>query len=582
MSKVAREESQVVALASARRAGSTLLVVAFIFSIFVNLLMLTGPLYMLQVYDRVLGSRSEETLVALSLLVGFLYGLMALLEYARGRVVARYAARFQTQLDPLVFDASINAPAKAGAPPSTGLRDLEAIQTTVASPVFLALMDIPWSPIFIVGIFIFHPWLGWLAVAGGCALLFLTLLNQVLTYQKVQRAHGVSQAAQNMADQAHLASEVIRSQGMRANVRARWRIRRDEALAERISSNDWTGTFTSFTKAFRLFLQSAMLGLGAYLVLQGQLTAGAMIAGSILLGRALAPIEQTLGQWSTLQRARQGWNSLDELLSGAPAKLPPTPLPTPEAHMSLSGVTVFSDITKPPLLRQISLAVAPGTALGVIGKSGSGKSTLARTIVGLHPAGTGEVRLGGATLDQYDPDVLGQHIGYLPQSVVLMSGTVAENIARMRPDFDPEAVVDAAKRANAHQMILALPDGYDTFINADDNTLSGGQRQRIALARALFGDPVLLVLDEPNSALDVDGSEALNRTVQDFKDRGKAVIVMTHRPLAISKCDNLVILQSGAVRDAGPRDEVLGRQFKNANQINKVIAEKSSPRPAAE
>ena len=242
-----------------------LLFVAFGFSIFVNLLMLTGPLYMLQVYDRVLGSRSEETLVALSLLVGFLYGLMALLEFARGRIVARYAAQFQSKLDGLVFDASINAPSKPGEPPTSGLRDLETIQTTVASPVFLAFMDIPWSPIFIAGIFIFHPWLGWLAVAGGVLLLTITLLNQLLTYKKVQRAHGVSQGAQNMADQAHLASEVVRSQGMRAAVRTRWNERRTEALAERISSNDWTGSFTAFTKSFRLFLLSAMLGLGAYL-----------------------------------------------------------------------------------------------------------------------------------------------------------------------------------------------------------------------------------------------------------------------------------------------------------------------------
>lgn len=559
-----------------------LLLIAFGFSIFVNLLMLTGPLYMLQVYDRVLGSRSEETLVALSLLVAFLYGLMALLEFARGRIVARYAAQFQTKLDGLVFDASLNAPAKPGEPPTSGLRDLETIQTTVASPVFLSFMDIPWSPIFIAGIFLFHPWLGWLAVAGGVLLLTTTLLNQLLTYQKVQRAHGVAQGAQNMADQAHLASEVVRSQGMRAAVRTRWDAQRKEALVERISSNDWTGSFTAFTKSFRLFLQSAMLGLGAYLVLQGQLTAGAMIAASILLGRALAPIEQALGQWSLLQRARQAWLSLDKLLAATPAAAAPTPLPIPEAHVKVSGVSVLSELSKPPILRQVSLSVAPGQALGVVGKSGSGKSTLARTLVGLIPPAIGEVRLGGATLDQYDPDTLGQHIGYLPQSVRLLSGTVAENIARMDIDFDAAAVVDAAKRANAHDMILALPMGYDTYLDGEHNILSGGQRQRIALARALFGDPVLLVLDEPNSALDSEGGDALNRTVKDFKDGGKAVIVMTHRPLAISQCETLVILHNGAVLDTGPRDDVLGRQFKNANKISKVIRPKSSPQPAAE
>ncbi|MEM1114855.1 MAG: type I secretion system permease/ATPase, partial [Pseudomonadota bacterium] len=477
---------------------------------------------------------------------------------------------------------SINSAVKPDEVPSSSLHDLETIQTTVSSPVFLSFMDIPWSPIFIAGIFIFHPWLGWLAMAGGLLLLILTLLNQLVTYQKVQRAHGVSQAAQNMAEQAHLASEVVRSQGMRSAVRTRWNERRTEALTERISSNDWTGSFTAFTKSFRLFLQSAMLGLGAYLVLQGELTAGAMIAASILLGRALAPIEQALGQWPALQLARQAWHALDKLLASTPAKRQATPLPVPEARLTVAGVSILSEITKPPILRQVSLSVAPGQALGVIGKSGSGKSTLARTLVGLLPPAMGEVRLGGATLDQYDPDRLGQHIGYLPQSVKLLSGTVAENIARMDTDFDAAAVVDAAKRANAHDMILAFPKGYDTYINGEHNILSGGQRQRIALARALYGDPVLLVLDEPNSALDSEGGDALNRTVQDFKDRGKAVVVMTHRPLAISQCETLIILNNGAVVDSGPRDEVLGRQFKNANQINKVIRSKPGSKPAAE
>ncbi|MEM9972687.1 MAG: type I secretion system permease/ATPase [Pseudomonadota bacterium] len=562
--------TQAQALRAARNRGLNLISASFVFSIFVNLLMLTGPLFMLQVYDRVLGSRSEETLAALFVLVAFLYMMMSILEFARGRLMARFGAKFQSSMDPLVFDAALTAEATPGISKTAKLRDLESIQSVFASPVILAIMDLPWSPLFIAGIFIFHPMLGWLAVAGATTLLVLTLVNQIVTHKKVQRANGLVEHAQNMADQAQSASEVVRSQGMRTAVRTRWGQQRNAALSEKISSNDWTGSFTSFTKSFRLFLQSAMLGVGAYYVLQGQMTAGAMIAGSILLGRALQPIEQSLGQWSALQRARQAWVALNEALEEQMMPQPPTPLPVPEARIDVENITYFSDITQPPLLKQISFSVAPGTAVGVIGKSGSGKTTLARALLGLLPLATGQIRLGGASLNQYDPDVLGQHIGYLPQSVRMMSGTVAENIARMSLEADPERIVAAAQAANAHDMIVSLPQGYDTFIDGDANTLSGGQNQRIALARALYADPQVMILDEPNSALDLAGSEALNRTISAFKKAGRAVIVMTHRPMAISECDQLVILKDGAVHDMGPRDEIAQRHFRNAAQVMPV------------
>ncbi|MGZ2256670.1 type I secretion system permease/ATPase [Roseobacter sp. A03A-229] len=558
-------------MAKARNAGANFITVSFVFSIFVNLLMLTGPLFMLQVYDRVLGSGSEETLVALFVLVGFLYALMAMLDYARGRIVARFGARFQALLDRRIFGATLELSGKRRPSEITGLRDVEAIQSVFSSPVFLALMDMPWSPLFIAAIFIFHPMLGWLAVAGALALTTLAIVNQIMTHKKVARAQGASNGAQAFADQAQIAHEVVQAQGMRGAVTDRWLMQRNEALKEKISSNDWTGSFTAVTKSFRLFLQSAMLAVGAYYVLQGEMTAGAMIAGTILLGRALAPIEQSLGQWSMLQRARMAWHSLGELLSEIPQPGRYVNLPEPEASLTTRNLTLIPPGGQVATLKNVTLQVKPGSAIGLIGKSGSGKSTLAKAIMGLWKPAAGEVRLGGVELGHYDPDRLGDYIGYLPQTVSLLPGTIAENIARMAVQPDDARVVEAAKKANAHEMIIQLPDGYNTFIDGNDNILSGGQRQRVALARAVFGAPVLLVLDEPNSALDVEGSNALNEAVRQLKAEGKSVIIMTHRPMAISECDELVVMDKGMIVDAGPRDEILRKQLKNADQIKRVI-----------
>ncbi len=567
--------SKIDELTDARRAGSTLVLVVFIFSIFVNLLMLTGPLFMLQVYDRVLGSRSEETLAALFLLVGALYLLMAALDYARGRVMARYGAGFQSALDATVFEANLQQTA-GSEQQSAGLRDLEAIQTLTGSPVFLALFDIPWSPLFLLAIFIFHPMLGWVALAGGSVLIVIAILNQVLTRKKVLRAQITSHQAQTFANQAQTSREIIQSQGMRSAVSERWLRQQNDALDDRVASADWTGSFTAITKAFRLFLQSAMLAVGAYFVLRGELTAGAMIAASILLGRALAPIEQTLGQWAIFQRARNAWISLNKLLSETPKTKEVTQLPRPDARLLVKSAVVVPPGAKAATLKNIQFEVKPGEALGVIGRSGSGKSSLAKTLLGLWKPASGEVRLGGAKLDQYDPDQLGRYIGYLPQHVTLLGGTIAENIARMETNPDGNAVVAAAKRANAHEMILTLPNGYDTVLDGDQSRLSGGQRQRVALARALYGDPVLLILDEPNSALDADGSEALNQTIRDFKTEGKAVIVMTHRPTAIAECDNLAVINQGIIVSSGPRDEVLKAQIKNAGEIKRQFPKQAA------
>ena len=561
-------------LRQARRNGAGLLLAVFLFSVFVNILMLTGPLFMLQVYDRVLASRSEETLVALFLLVALLYGLMGFLDYARGRVLARFGARFQTSLDDRVFAAEMKrsiAP-KFRASPVSGLRDLETMQAVFTSPAMLALFDVPWTPLFMAAIFIFHPILGWMAIGGGAALIVITLLNSWLTRRKSSEAQMASQGAQAFAEQSRLASEIVRSQGMNSMMAGRWHIMRDRALDQTIRASDWTGLFAAMTKTFRLFLQSAMLAVGAWLVLKGELTAGAMIAGSIWLGRALAPIEQSIGQWHLVQRSMRGWKLLGELLQSPPPESEAMKLPKPAAHVVLKGLSVMLPDAKQLTLSNINFQVAPGQVLGIIGKSGSGKSTLAKTMLALVRPSTGEIRLGGATLDQYDPDDLGSFIGYLPQQVTLFNGTVAENIARMSMMPDEAKVIEAAQKANAHEMILTLPDGYKTVVQGQDSQLSGGQRQRIALARAFYNDPVLLVLDEPNSALDGEGSEALNRAVRDFKRADRAVVIMTHRPAAIAECDRLLVLEQGRVKADGPRDEVMQAMLRNAESVKQTIA----------
>ncbi len=565
-------------LQEARRKGLSLLGAVALFSAFVNLLMLTGPLFMLQVYDRVLASRSEETLVALFLLVAALYGLMGVLDYARGRVLARFGARFQTALDSRVFAAEMKQSIQPQfrAAPASGLRDLEIIQTMFTSPAMLALFDVPWTPLFIAAIFIFHPFLGWMAIGGCVILIVVTLLNNWLTRQRAREAQGASQHAQAFAEQARLATEIVCSQGMSSTMAARWHVMRDRALDQTVRASDWTGLFATLTKTFRLFLQSAMLALGAWLVLKGDMTAGAMIAASILLGRALAPIEQSIGQWGLVQRSFSGWKLLGELLKNTPPAPAAMKLPKPAAHLSLKGVSVFAPGAKQPTLVNINFDLTPGQAIGIIGKSGSGKSTLAKTILALMEPRTGEIRLGGATLDQYDPDDLGSFIGYLPQQVTLFNGTVAENISRMSMAPDEAKVIAAAQKANAHEMILSLPDGYKTIVQGQDSQLSGGQRQRIALARAFYNDPVLLVLDEPNSALDSEGSEALNRAVREFKGSDRAVVIMTHRPMAIAECDRLIVLDQGRIKADGPRDEVMKSMLRNAGDVQQALSKRAS------
>jgi PrtD family type I secretion system ABC transporter len=542
-----------------------------IFSFFVNLLMLTGPLYMLNIYDRVLSSRSFETLITLTVLVAFLYSMMGILDFVRGRVMGRVGARFQASLDRRVFAAVLKATTLNRAPreAATGLRDLEAVQRLITSPALMALFDLPWAPLFFLGIFIFHPLMGMLAIVGAVILLIVALLNQFMSRKPLEAANAASFASEQLGAHIRSESEMVHSLGMRQAAFDRWQVARGQSLDTTIDAADTSGTFTALTKSFRLFLQSAMLGLGAYLVLINELTPGAMIAGSILLGRALAPIELLVGQWAMFQRGREGWRNLSVLLGHVPAETTRTTLPKPKARLVADQVTVVPPGESQAALRMISFDIQPGQAVGVIGTSGAGKSTLARVLTGVWQPAGGKIRLDGAALDQYDPDVLGQHVGYLPQRVQLFDGTIKENIARMSMTPDDGKVIAAAKTAAAHEMILKLPDGYDTRVSAISGRLSGGQIQRIGLARALYGDPVIVVLDEPNSNLDNEGSMALNKAIKSLKSEGKIVFIMAHRPSAIQECDMLLVIENGTRRAFGPKDEVLAEMVQNHGEIQR-------------
>lgn len=565
-----RENTQGEAeLRNARGEHRRLFAAIFLFSALVNILMLTGPIYMLQIYDRVLGSRSEATLVALSALVVFLFLAMGLLDHARGRVAARIGARLLDRLDRRVFAAAMRFSAVAPNDPTAqaATRDLESVHRFIGSPVLMALFDAPWTPIFLAAIFLFHPWLGLLAVIGGGLLVLVAVFNQITTKRPIAEANGAQQMSERMGDQIRGEAELVASLGMRSASFDRWERLRRNATEKAMAANDRAGGFMVTSKTFRLFLQSAVLGLGAYLVLLDQLTPGAMIAASILLGRALAPIELAVGQWAVVQRAQEGWGRLSVLLSRVPPEQPMTPLPRPRAILEAQSLTVVPPGEQLAVLKGVSFRLEPGQALGVIGPSGAGKSSLARAVCGVWRPAAGKVRLDGAALDQFDPDVLGSYIGYLPQRVTLFDGTLAENIARLSANPDPEAVVAAARKAAAHDMILQFPQGYDTQVSTIGSRLSGGQLQRIALARALYGDPLILVLDEPNSNLDNDGSQALNMAIRNMKSEGKAVMIMAHRPAAIQECDVLMVLENGQRTAFGPRDNVLRDMVRNHTEI---------------
>jgi len=553
-----------------------LFVAAAIISFFVNLLMLTGPLFMLQVYDRVLASGSIPTLQALFLLVAGLYVVMGLLDFLRGRVLANAGARFQAVLDGRVFEGTMRVALVPGerARPANAMRDLEAIQQFLSGPAPYAFFDAPWAPIYIAVIFALHSYMGWFAVGAAVVLLVLALLNQITTLAPEKESRAATASAEKYSESVRREAETVRALGMIETAKAHWGRQRGDALVAQMSHSGRSGLFQAMSKSVRLFLQSAILAVGAWLAVKQEISPGAMIAGSILMGRALAPIDQAIAQWRVFIRARQASTALQHFFASLPVAEPRTALPDPAARLTVSNVAIAPPGMRTPLVRGVSFDVQPGEAVGVIGPSASGKSTLARALVGIWPVMAGEVRLDGATLDQWSEEDFGKLIGYLPQDVGLFDGTIARNIARLSETASDGDILLAAQRAGVHDMIVKLPDGYSTEIGEGGAQLSGGQRQRIGLARALFGDPPLLVFDEPNANLDAEGEQSLIHAIRQAKERGRAVIVMAHRPSAIAVCDRLLVMKNGMPVAFGPRDEVLKQTTRGPGTANR-----QAPRP---
>jgi ATP-binding cassette subfamily C protein PrsD len=522
-----------------------------------NLMMLTGPLFMLQVYDRVLASRSIPTLVALTLLVVGLYAFYALLEWLRSRMTARFAAAFEELTAAQVFSAAMRMRAAPGTPDP--IRDLDTIRGFVAGPGPLALFDLPWLPVYLAIVFMFHPMLGWLAVGGAVIVTGLLLLNERSSRKPAEALARAIARRQGFADDARANAEPVLAMGMLADVTARWRGAAVEASQSQFGAADLGGFYASVTKAFRLLLQSLVLAMGALLVIEGQLSAGLMIAASVVTSRALAPVEQVVAHWRNFVGARQAGRRIGALLQAAERPAPAMELPRPGSKLEVRGLVTGPDPRRAPLVNGVTFSLNAGEALGVLGLSGSGKTSLTRALVGIWPVMSGEVRLDGSELAHYDWTRLGPAIGYLPQVVDLFDGTVAQNIGRFSPDATSSAVLRAAQLAQVHDLIAGLPDGYDTQLGPRGASLSAGQRQRIGLARALFGDPFLLVLDEPNSNLDHEGDMALQGALGDAKRRGAIVIIVAHRPSAIGVADKLLYLQDGRQVAFGAKAEVLER-----------------------
>ena len=544
-----------------------------IFSFFINLLMLTGPLYMLQVYDRVLLSRSVETLVGLSILMAVLFGFMGGFDWVRARVLARLADNLEDDLGADTFSRWLRAP---GAAQSQPVQDLSTLRTFLAGNAPSTFFDIPWVPIFIAVIFFLHPMLGWLAVFGTVVIFASALYNEVRTRQPTMDALAKTRAERMFTQQAIRNADTVAALGMGPEVTRRWQALNRDAAGKGLDATDRRSSATAFTKGFRMFIQSAVLGLGGYYAIKGVITPGAMIAGSIIMGRAMAPVQQAIGQWRGFLAARDAWERLEEFYETAPPEPEHMQLPAPSGALAVETVTAGPPGASRAVLNNVDFSLKPGQGLGVLGPSASGKSTLARLLTGIWKPQRGAVRLDGATFDQYDAATLGNAVGYLPQTVELFDGTVGDNISRFRPDATPEQVVEAAKLAGVHDMILHLPDGYDTTVGAGGTVLSGGQVQRIALARAVYGAPVLVVLDEPNANLDEAGDLALARCIRALRQRGATVVVVAHRKSAISQLDTLLVLQDGKMVAFGPKEEVVAK----LNEARTGGAQQQAKRPA--
>ncbi len=528
-----------------------------LFSLIINLLMLTGPLFMLQVYDRVMTSGSMPTLVALAALTTTLYGIVGILELVRSRVIVRIGTEIDGRMADRIFRASLSRSILSPAPNAAPLRELDSLRQFLGGLGPITLFDAPWTPIYLLVIFMVHWVLGVSAIVGGSILIALAWISETRSRAPLQEAGKAAATSLDFAETGQRNAEALLSMGMASAYRTRWHDANGQSLAWQIKTSDTLGGLSAASKSLKLLLQSLMLAIGAALAVGGEISPGSIIAATIIFGRALAPVEQAIGQWRNFLKARESYDKLSELLAAEPEPPQKTALPAPQGHLHVEQLRVASPDSRHLILAGVTFAVAPGQMLAVIGPSASGKSTLVRTLVNLWPALSGTIKLDGARLDQWDPEALGKHIGYLPQNVGLFAGTVRENIARFQADANDDEIVEAAQQAHAHDLILQLPHGYDTQLGAFGAYLSAGQRQRIALARALFRDPALVVLDEPNSNLDRAGDEALSSAIDGMRSRGQAVVLVSHRVQAIGKADLLLYLERGTQRAFGPRQEVL-------------------------
>tara|TARA_B100000795_G_scaffold186284_1_gene141556 strand:- start:5283 stop:7016 length:1734 start_codon:yes stop_codon:yes gene_type:complete len=528
------------------------------FSLFINFLMLVPAIYMLQLYDRVLTSSSESTLVMLTLIMVLLFLTMGALEWVRTMILIRTSTRLESLLNVRLFGVTFKSALAGNGMGSQPLEDLTGLRQFLTGNGLFAFFDAPWLPIYLAVMFMFHEWFGWMAVGTALILIVLAYTNEKLTADTLKTANNSAMAGRGLVNKNLRNAEVVESMGMLGAIREIWLEGVNKVLFLQAKASVRAGTIQALSKTIRLMSQSLILGLGAYLVLLQEITPGLMIAGSILLGRALAPIDMMIGTWKGFISARGQYERLNALLLRVPGELPKMALPSPDGEIIVDNLLVTAPGGREPIVKGVSFSLAPGESMGIIGPSAAGKSTLARALLGIWPALQGKVRLDGVDIFSWNREELGPFIGYLPQDIELFEGTISQNISRFG-EIDPAKVVAAAKLSDVHEMILALPDGYDTAIGASAGVLSGGQRQRIGLARAVYDEPKMVLLDEPNSNLDEQGELALSGALEALRKKNTTVIIITHRSGVLGVVDKLLLMNNGHMVDYGPRDEVLKR-----------------------
>jgi len=526
-----------------------------------NILMLTGAMFMLEIYDRVLPSRSMPTLIGLLILAAALFAALGVLDAIRGRILVRIGGALDETLSGRVYDTLVRLPLRVGARTdgTQPLRDLDSVRSYLSGLGPVALFDLPWIPLYLAICFAFHPLIGFTALAGAIILIALTLLTETLMRAPTKAATEAAIERSGLAEASRRNAEALIAMGMAGRMAAKWGEANRQYMRSQREASDLGGGLGATSKVLRMMLQSVVLAVGAYLVIHQEASAGIIIAGSILSARALAPVDLAIANWKGFIAARQSWQRLNKLLTVLPARTTPMSLQAPVHRLTVESVSASPPGVPKIVVQDITFGLEAGQGLGIIGPSGSGKSSLVRLLVGVWQPVRGSVRLDGAALDQWSPDALGRHVGYLPQDVELLAGTVAQNIARFEPDADNEAVIAAAKAVGVHDLIVRLPAGYDTPIGEQGSALSAGQAQRIALARAVYREPVLVVLDEPNSNLDSEGEEALTQAILGIRERNGIVIVVAHRPSAIAGVDQLLMMNQGKAQAIGPKDEVLSK-----------------------